>query len=343
MIENIYDEVTLAHEFLIAFSEGECPFSTAIIVDTAGNHEFESVVETKGSHKPPPPLSLRLIDHESKQNSLCPGFASMGDKWRSYHINRSHHNVFRVSMGCLSRAQPVAVFRKECFKGHIPRPITAISLALDDPIAAPKYQTFDEVQITPDHYKDVPSDCNIPSTIPQPYSLLKCQLESEIDGRMPSPITALDEAAKKGINALNQSHDERRYNGNNFCWADKLSYNTQITPRIFGITEEAASPNKTSVNRRDMWHSKDVCVELLSEKRGSEDFHHLLEHEFTNRTGGYQGDPTLLTLHLRAYEAHTVKSVGLQRHLAMIKESNAAESSERHKKIVNNGLLLLRK
>jgi hypothetical protein len=344
--EDLYDEVRLAHELLIGLNEEETTLRD--IVFSTDSSEKNQALQALIPHDEPndcsPSLSLRLIDQGAiSSTGLCPGFSIMGKRGEWYHNNGSYQDSSRDSMACLSKAQPVASFMKKSVKGQIPKAIVTTSIALDGPILAPLYVIYDPKQMIPSPSKDDLLDGKIPLSMSPCYSLFDSHLKSEIDIRMPSTIMTLDKAAKKEdwegkAKPCVVNHEKQKYNDHFFrvkCWAENMCYDTKITPRIFGITEEGASPNKTAVNRRESWHSTDVCIDLLSNKRGSEDFHHLLEHKFSDRNGGYPGDAILLTLHMRAYAAHTIESLEVGKYLILQKDKLKLECEKRQKLSLN--------
>lgn len=265
-----------------------------------------------------PPLSLRLCNTLAHSKSLMPGacvFGSVGS-WRSERRNQSSDKL-----DCIDRTQAALTFmpQKDCTS-----PIVMSRLAFETPVPAPTYHLFDPTPITPSRAIDEPVNCPISTRMAKCSTLLEEKLISHTDERTIPGIVTIDSRslATKEIDGMERFSSSMENNNLYFtpegyrlrCLAHSINQNSSFPLHKFGITQEGVSPNQTGVNARTIWHSEEVCTHLLSKRRGSEDFFHMIEHEASGKDGGSPNDPLISIIYMDAYKTNFVQGTKLKRH-----------------------------
>lgn len=287
-----------------------------------------------------PPLSLRLLGKRALSKTLIPGACQIGQRGIWQKGGSSEDESDRG----LDLTQAVAYFDRDSSSKGIPSTKVTTLFAFEKHAPAPVFHEFDPTQIEPAINEGNNVDLAIPTVMAKGNSIYKEKLVSVIDDWLPPPIIICDQPStaddKKWCledkDWTNEEDDVFQMNGFRLkCQAHPFHYDSEIPRQTFGISHKAASPNKTAVNPRSRWSSKEYCDYLLSEERGPEDFFHLLQNKYTDKDGGSINQPLISVIHMSAYEIKHVKGIKLDRYLEDEKQRVKEKELEHKKKILS--------
>ena len=271
------------------------------------------------------PKSLRLLGPLALTKTLIPGACVIGEKGIGFALSkipsdRSEAISFKRESE-LDLTQAVAQFQRYETKKGAPFNKVTMLLALERPFLTPSFHAWDPNQLTPTSNEGEQLSNIIPSVMAKGISIMKEPLQSVIDTWVPPSIILCDDPSssdhpKWKIENFCNANEIFQLNGFRLkCQAHEIHYDDTIESKGYGISERALSPNQTGVNCRLHWSSKEYCTKLLSKERGSDDFFHLLQNEFTDRDGGVPSQPLISIIHMKAYDLKCVKGIKLDRYL----------------------------
>ena len=201
------------------------------------------------------------------------------------------------------------------------------SLAFKSPILAPYcYATSQGFVVPPFSQHECVSGAIPHFTFPG-TSLMTTKVDSRLDALLRQPIIVVDPAASSkdhmyghGPRSPN-SLDEFDENGfRRMTYADAIEYDDTISTRSFGIS--AAIPNEPIVSPPITTHSQECCVEYLSRKRTTDDYHYIAESDGE----GTHSEPYLFVSHMNAYHPRYVSKMSVTEQKKRVLAAKDSES-----------------
>ena len=262
------------------------------------------------------PLSLVASKDLAHSKSLVPGACVFGESgpWRPEMMNPPCHHLDYVDA---TQASLTFLPQKDCVS-----PIVTSRVALETPITAPTFHVFDPAPILPSKSVDMPVDCPIPREMAKCSSLLKEKLVSCADKRNIPGVMLIDDRSLGTKERLDMDRFDSALNEDNLSFssegyrvrslAHEVNHNSAFPLHKFGVSAEGVSPNETKVHARTIWHSEELCTQLLSKRRGSEDFFHMIEHESSGKDGGSPNDPLMSIIFMDAYKTKFVRGTKMK-------------------------------
>lgn len=297
-----------------------------------------------------PPKSMRLLGPIGLSKNLAPGACMIGKRGVGFATNKfpsdENEAISFKRESELDKTQAVACFHHDQSKKGTPFTTVTMLLALERPVLTPSFNVLDPDQVSPSLNEGSPPTNVIPSKMVVGKSIMTEPLQSIIDTWTPPSVCLCDDP-----NSLNESKwklESRNYSNEVFqsngfrlkCQAHEIHYDDAIDSKGYGISEHALSPNHTGINSRSHWSSKEYCTQLLSEERGSADFFHLLQNEFTDNDGGLINEPLISIIHMNAYDLKCIKGIKKGKFLRTKQKLHELRKSEADKNILSEKIVV---
>ncbi len=203
------------------------------------------------------------------------------------------------------------------------------SLAFKSPILAPFCYASSQGFVVPPFSQNECVSGTIPHIFFPGKSLMATKVDSGLDTLLRQPIIVVDPAASSKDHIRHGSKnslDEFDENGfRRMTYADAIEYDDTISTRSFGIS--SAVPNDPIVSPPIIHTSNECCVEYLSRKRTTDDYHYIAE----NDGEGTHSEPYLFVSHMSAYHPRYVSKMSVsdqKKRLVAAKESESKKLNE---------------
>ena len=250
-----------------------------------------------------PSLTIRAADASFiLSKSLCPGCTYFGEKgisWDTLARNPVAGDGSFVPMPGMDSTQAAAFFVRTGPESYSPISVT-VSMAIERPLLACPVLAVESTVMTPeaprsDHEKPV-----IPAIMAEYSEILKVPFQSLVDAIIPPSILILNSAADEmdwaGVPAIDHDHTGRqtcnlekgthRREMNTFTkhgfrckeMTEPRSIDGTIKTHVFGISEQALTPNMTFVSPPVLSHTKEfITAENITRKRTYADYRYVLQ------------------------------------------------------------------
>ena len=205
------------------------------------------------------------------------------------------------------------------------------SLEFKSPILAPFcYAASQGFVVPPFSQHDECVNETIPHITFPGISLMATKVDSRLDALLRQPIIVVDPAASSRDHMYpsrsSKSLDEFDENGfRRMTFADAIEYDDTISTRSFGIS--SAIPNEPIVSPPFTHTSHECCVEYLSRKRNTDDYHYIAESDGE----GTHSEPYLFVSHMSAYHPRYVSKMSIteqKRRVIAAKDSESRKLNE---------------
>ena len=230
-------------------------------------------------------------------------------------------------------------------------------LAFEKNIMVPIYESWEDKQYEPPQSVGEPVD-GVTSHIIAPLGRILLEPpESLFDKRQYECTTIIDPTSldiSDVHGCTNPDHsveriaDVKRFSDKAYERADFRKYiladswepDNSVPTHIFGITQNAISPNQPRPHSILTWKSKEYCIECLARKRFPKDYFYISRNKLANKHGGTLSPNVLLHVKMKGYKIDSMHQSSLdmytneQKQKEWIeKEKILAETME--KKIIN--------
>jgi len=243
-----------------------------------------------------PSLTIRAADASFVLSKLvCPGCTYFGEKgisWDTLARNPATGDGSFMPMPGMDSTHAAAFFVRTGPESYSPISVT-ISMAIERPLLACPVLAVESTMMTPeaprsDHEKPV-----IPAIMAEYSEILKVPFQSEIDAIIPPSILILNSAADKmdwaGVPAIDNDHTGKEKHRREMNTLTKHGFRCKemteprrvdgtIKTHVFGISEQALTPNMTFVSPPILLHTKEfITAENLTRKRTYADYRYVLQ------------------------------------------------------------------
>ncbi len=311
-------------------------------------------LEEKRTEIDTPSLSLRLIRQTQLPDSctsfgVC-DFGNKGVPWVKGFFEKDS-NIYEIdnqSIDDPSYVDPthlaMSLYKDEKTK-WFPSTKVLMCLAFEKTIMVPKYDSWEDIQYEPSQSVGEPVDGNISHIIGPIGRILLEPLESLFDKRKYECIsvvdpTSLDISDVQGCanpdHSVERITDIKRFGHDAYQRADFRKYvlaepwepDKSIPTHIFGITQNAISPNEPCPTSILTWKSKEYCIECLARKRFPKDYFYISRNKLANKHGGTVSPNVLLHIKMKGYKIDSIYQSSLD---VYVNEQKQKERIEKEK------------
>lgn len=227
------------------------------------------------------------LDKCEQLNQLCPGYGYFNDLYLSrsngigyneYRSRSSEREGFPIINFPDRRNMRTIINLKRKKTGS---PISAsLIVPIEEQVSLQLIKVFDKRIYKPNHSSPKVLSGNIPLEINPSESILINPALIFDELSMSEPVLIVNSYGRKWAN--NCHSDRIDFDDHGFrkiLLATSLEVNISTKPVVYGISENAVTPNKPSTLPPCLYRSEVFCMESLTRRRTSEDIAHLLADE----------------------------------------------------------------
>jgi len=215
------------------------------------------------------------------------------------------------------RTRPSAIFFRNPRLSSSDSVMVNMTLALDTPVMVEPSLCFGEGVVAPPRMPAEEREAYIPMLLSPPGVLLNEPLQSPIMDRMSFPCVLFNTMPTVGVDHVPLDLPSMPIGmTRHWPWRNKYGFRrkniyTLMLPEVdlptvvFGITKNAAQPNVTGVNARNIWHSSLAITEHINRPRAAKDYHYVIQ--VTKSQGA--NDPIAFTIAMRRGEFFDIVSL----------------------------------
>lgn len=208
------------------------------------------------------------------------------------------------------RTQTSAVFFRNARLSSTDSVLVNMTLALDTPVMVEPSLCFGEGVVMPSRMPAEEYDAVIPFLLSKPGTLLREPLKSPIEERLSFPSAIFNTMPIEGIDHVSLQLPtlpeglirhwplRNKYGFRRRRTVELLQPEVDLPTVVFGITKEAAKPNVTGVNARNIWHSTLAISEHINRPRSSSDYHYVVKMEVSHGAN----DPSAYSIQMKGGE-----------------------------------------
>lgn len=188
--------------------------------------------------------------------------------------------------------------------------LVRLTVAMDSPCLIKVEIAWETASISPDRSPHEDPLPHVSQLIARPTALLAAKLISPLDPRMSVPAAIVSTIAEEGTDypLLSQPRPPaglvrawpfvEKYGFRRRIQCSLLGVDAVLPTQVFGLTKTGATPNTTSVQARNVWHSTVLVTGDLTKHIVCEDLHYVIKNECSRGCN----DPAIFTIHLRHIE-----------------------------------------
>lgn len=236
------------------------------------------------------------LDKCEQLHQLCPGYGYFNDlylnrsnciEYNEYRPRSNEREGFPMINFSDRRNMRTIINLKRKKAGD---PISAsLIVPIEEQVSLQLIKVFDKRIYKPNHSSPKVLSGNIPLEITPSESILINPALTFDELSMPEPVLIVNNYGRKWA----KMHQDLF--AFNYCYSDRINYNDHgfrkilpatsleviisTKPVVYGISENAVTPNKPSTLPPWLYRSEVFCMESLTRKRTSEDIAHLLADE----------------------------------------------------------------